>query len=79
MYTIKGTENFAVFDSPGDTENYKNLQFFSKKGYIYSKVGQMLIEMSSLLKNSIVNVVKVARWLKWKLLGYNLHLGFDPH
>jgi len=39
----------------------------------------MLIEMSSLLKNSIVNVVKVARWLKWKLLGCNLHLGFDPH
>ena len=38
MYTIKGTENFAILDSPGDTENDKYLQFFSKKGYIYSKM-----------------------------------------
>ena len=38
MYAIKGTENFAILDSPGDTENDKYLQFFSKKGYIYSKM-----------------------------------------
>ena len=38
MYTINGEDNFAILDSPGDTEIDKYLQFFSKKGYIYSKM-----------------------------------------
>ena len=38
MYTINGEDNFAIIDSPGDTEIDKYLQFFSKKGYIYSKM-----------------------------------------
>ena len=38
MYSINGEDNFAILDSPGDTEIDKYLQFFSKKGYIYSKM-----------------------------------------
>lgn len=38
LYTIKDIENFALIDSPGDTENEKCLEFFAEKGYIYSKI-----------------------------------------
>ena len=35
LYTIKGTENFALIDSPGDTEIDENLEILSSKGYNY--------------------------------------------
>ena len=38
LYTIKGTENFALIDSPGDTEIDENLEILSSKGYNYSKI-----------------------------------------
>jgi len=60
MYTIKGTENFAILDSPGDTENDKYLQFFSSKGYIYSKMLIYIIDERSVLdSNSIGNNEKL--------------------
>ena len=60
MYAIKGTENFAILDSPGDTENDKYLQFFSSKGYIYSKMLIYIIaERSVLDSNSIGNNEKL--------------------
>ena len=60
MYTIKGTENFGVFDSPGDNENDEYLQFFSKKGYTYSKMLIYIInEKSGLDSDSIGNNEKL--------------------
>ena len=60
MYTIKGTENFAILDSPGDTENDEYLQFFSKKGYTYSKMLIYIInEKSGLDSDSIGNNEKL--------------------
>ena len=60
MYTIKGTENFAILDSPGDTENDKYLQFFSSKGYIYSKMLIYIIdERRGLDSDSIGNNEKL--------------------
>ena len=60
MYTIKGTENFGILDSPGDTENDKYLQFFSKKGYTYSKMLIYIInEKSGLDSDSIGNNEKL--------------------
>ena len=60
MYTIKGTENFGILDSPGDTENDKYLQFFSSKGYIYSKMLIYIIDERSVLdSNSIGNNEKL--------------------
>jgi len=38
LYKIKNTENFAIMDSPGDTENDKYLEKFSSKGYLFSKM-----------------------------------------
>ena len=38
LYTIKDTENFAIIDSPGDTEIDDYLTFFAKKVYAYSKM-----------------------------------------
>ena len=54
MYTIKGTENFAILDSPGDTENDKYLQFFSSKGYIYSKMLIYIIDERSVLDSDSI-------------------------
>ena len=60
MYAIKGTENFGILDSPGDTENDKYLQFFSKKGYIYSKMLIYIIdEKRGLDSDSIGNNEKL--------------------
>ena len=60
MYAIKGTENFAILDSPGDTENDKYLQFFSSKGYIYSKMLIYIIDERSVLgSDSIGNNEKL--------------------
>ena len=60
MYTIKGTENFGILDSPGDTENDKYLQFFSSKGYIYSKMLIYIIdERRGLDSDSIGNNKKL--------------------
>ena len=60
MYTIKGTENFGILDSPGDTENDKYLQFFSSKGYIYSKMLIYIIDERSVLgSDSIGNNEKL--------------------
>ena len=60
MYAIKGTENFAILDSPGDTENDKYLQFFSSKGYIYSKMLIYIIdERRGLDSDSIGNNEKL--------------------
>ena len=60
MYAIKGTENFGILDSPGDTENDKYLQFFSKKGYTYSKMLIYIInEKSGLDSDSIGNNEKL--------------------
>lgn len=38
LYTITNIINFAIIDSPGDTENDDYLEFFAKKGYAYSKL-----------------------------------------
>ena len=54
MYTIKGTENFGILDSPGDTENDKYLQFFSSKGYIYSKMLIYIIDERSVLDSDSI-------------------------
>ena len=54
MYTIKGTENFGILDSPGDTENDKYLQFFSSKGYIYSKMLIYIIDERSILDSNYI-------------------------
>ena len=60
MYAIKGTENFGILDSPGDTENDEYLQFFSSKGYIYSKMLIYIIDERSVLdSNSIKNKKKL--------------------
>ena len=58
MYAIKGTENFGILDSPGDTENDKYLQFFSSKGYIYSKMLIYIIDERSVLdsKKTLLNL-----------------------
>ena len=47
FYTIKDTENFAILDSPGDTEIEESLKNFASKGYLYTK---MLIYMMSEVK-----------------------------
>ena len=44
FYTVKDTENFAIIDSPGDTEIEESLKKFASKGYLYTK---MLIYMMS--------------------------------
>ena len=38
FYNIRGIENFAILDSPGDTEIPKSLKDYSSKGYQYSKI-----------------------------------------
>ena len=38
LYTIQNIDNFAIIDSPGDTENDDYLEYFAKKGYAYSKL-----------------------------------------
>ena len=38
LYTIPNIDNFAIIDSPGDTENDDYLELFAKKGYAYSKL-----------------------------------------
>ena len=38
MYSIKNINNFAILDSPGDSENDAYFQFFLSKGYLYSKM-----------------------------------------
>jgi hypothetical protein len=42
-------KNFAIIDSPGDTENDQYLQFFASKGYIYSKMLIYFIDEGKLL------------------------------
>ena len=42
-------KNFAIIDSPGDTENDQYLQFFALKGYIYSKMLIYFIDEGKLL------------------------------
>lgn len=38
LYTIPHIDNFAIIDSPGDTENDNYLELFAEKGYAYSKL-----------------------------------------
>lgn len=38
LYTIPNIDNFAIIDSPGDTENDNYLELFAEKGYAYSKL-----------------------------------------
>ena len=38
LYTMKDINNFAILDSPGDTEISKNLKIFASKGYLLTKL-----------------------------------------
>ena len=72
LYTIKGTENFAIIDSPGDTEIDKCLELFASKGYIYSKLLIYLIkedsalDADSLRKNENINKI-IEQRVKYKI------------
>ena len=74
FYTINGVENFAVFDSPGDTENEKFFELLSNKGYIYSKI---LIYIIDERKNFDADYLRKNRNLKFLIknhLKYKLPL-----
>ena len=56
LYTIKDINNFALIDSPGDTEINDSLELFASKGYLYSKLFVYLInEENNLDKDDMTN------------------------
>jgi hypothetical protein len=56
LYTIKNINNFALIDSPGDTEINNSLELFASKGYLYSKMFVYLInEENNLDKDDMKN------------------------
>ena len=63
LYTVKDTSNFAIIDSPGDTENDNYLEIFASKGYIYSKLliyimnEESDLDADSLRKNEKLNIL----------------------
>ena len=63
LYTVKDTSNFAIIDSPGDTENDNYLEKFASKGYIYSKLliyimnEESDLDADSLRKNEKLNIL----------------------
>jgi len=68
LYTIKDIENFALIDSPGDTENEECLEFFAKKGYIYSKMLIYIMdERKTLDTDSLKNNIKLEALIKLRL------------
>jgi len=84
LYTINDIENFAIIDSPGDTENNKYLKLFAEKGYAYSKLLIYLIDerkeldSDSLGKNeNLKELLKLQKDFKIPLLILLTH--FDTH
>ena len=68
MYTIKGTDNFAIIDTPGDTEIEEFLEEFASKGYTYSKMLIYIIsEESSLDSASLRDNKKLKRILELRI------------
>ena len=68
LYAIPNIENFAIIDSPGDTENDNYLELFAKKGYAYSKLLiYVLDERKNLDGDSMKNNTKLETLIKLKL------------
>ena len=68
LYTIPNIENFAIIDSPGDTENVNYLELFAKKGYAYSKLLiYVLDERKNLDADSMRNNTKLQTLIELKL------------
>ena len=68
LYTIKGTDNFAIIDTPGDTEIEEFLEEFASKGYTYSKMLIYIIsEESSLDSASLRDNKKLKRILELRI------------
>ena len=68
MYTIKGTDSFAIIDTPGDTEIEEFLEEFASKGYTYSKMLIYIIsEESSLDSASLRDNKKLKRILELRI------------
>jgi len=55
LYTIKDINNFALIDSPGDTEINNSLELFASKGYLYSKMFVYLINEENNLDKDDMN------------------------
>ena len=68
LYSIKDVENFALIDSPGDTEIDSYLEFFVKKGYSYSKLFiYVMDERKTLDTDSMKNNIKLETLLNLRL------------
>ena len=68
LYTIPDIENFAIIDSPGDTENVDYLELFAKKGYAYSKLLiYVLDERKNIDADSMRNNTKLKTLIELKL------------
>ena len=68
LYTVKGTENFALIDSPGDTEKASYLQLFAEKGHSYFKLLIYVIdERKTLDSDSMKNNIKLEALIKLKM------------
>lgn len=46
---MKDINNFAILDSPGDTENIENLEIFASKGYLLTKLLVYIINEENIL------------------------------
>jgi len=75
LYTIQGIKNFAIIDSPGDTESNQNLELFSSKGYLYSKMIIYIISEIVVLNanstrnnNRLKNIIEISSKYKIPLL-----------
>ena len=67
LYNIKNISNFAIIDSPGDTEIDKNLQDFTLKGYKYTKMFVYIISEENILdSDSLNNNKKLEEILKFR-------------
>ena len=68
LYTIKDIENFAIIDSPGDTELDIELEYFALKGHAYSKmIIYMINEETVLDADTMTNNKKLESLIKAKL------------
>lgn len=74
LYTIKDINNFALIESPGDTEIDNSLDFFCVlKGYLYSKMFVYLLSEESPLDrdsmkyneklNTLIKFNKINKWI----------------
>ena len=68
-------DNFAIIDSPGDTEIEKYLELFASKGYLYSKMLIYLINEESVLdadsfrnNNKLTKLIEIKAKYKIPLL-----------